>query len=100
MSEAPEIRLKRLRMRAWRRGTKEMDLILGPWADACLAGLSPAALDRFEQLLEENDQDLYVWIVGGPYAAGGAPAILSGLIAEIGVHARARLSAGATNGPV
>ena len=36
MTETPEVRLKRLRIRAWRRGTKEMDLILGGYADAHL----------------------------------------------------------------
>lgn len=88
MSEAPEIRLKRLSMRAWRRGTKEMDLILGPWADACLAGLTEDTLARFERLLDENDQDLYGWITGQDAAV---PGDLAGLIAEIGRHARGRL---------
>ncbi len=87
MSEAHEHRLKRLRMRAWRRGTKEMDLILGPWADASLRTLPAEALDRFERLLEENDQELYGWISG---QQGRPPGDLEGLIAEIGAHARAR----------
>lgn len=60
--EAPAVRLKRLRMRAWRRGTKEMDLVLGPFADAELERLDPEALDALEALLSENDQDLYLWI--------------------------------------
>lgn len=63
-AETPESRLKRLRMRSWRRGTKEMDLILGPYADAHLAGMDGAALDAFEALLAENDTDLYPWITG------------------------------------
>jgi antitoxin CptB len=88
MSETPEVRLKRLRMRAWRRGTKEMDLILGPWADACLAGLPADTLARFERLLDENDQDLYGWVTGQD---GAPPEDLAGLIAEIGRHARGRL---------
>lgn len=58
-----DTRIKRLRMRSWRRGTKEMDLILGPFADQRLAGLEAALLDRYEALLEENDQDLYAWIL-------------------------------------
>ena len=58
MSDEPrEIRLKRLHMRAWHRGTKEMDLILGGWADAHLAGADDAAIDLFERVLEEEDQD-------------------------------------------
>ena len=65
MVETEENRLRRLRMRSWRRGTKEMDLILGPYADARLAELDTAALDLYEALLEENDQDLYLWISRG-----------------------------------
>lgn len=61
---AHQARLKRLRMRAWRRGTREMDLILGPWAEAELDALGEADLDAFEALLEENDQDLYRWVSG------------------------------------
>ncbi len=74
MTETRETRIKRLRMRSWRRGIKEMDLILGGFADAELAGLDGAALDDYERLLEENDWDLYYWVTGaretpGPYAA-------------------------------
>lgn len=65
----PEARHKRLLMRAHRRGTREMDLILGPFAAAHLAGMSSDELDRFEALLDENDQDLYAWIAGRPDAA-------------------------------
>ncbi len=64
MSEDRETRLKRLRVRSWRRGTREMDLILGPFADARLDGLDAATLDRYERLLDENDWDLYYWITG------------------------------------
>ncbi|NBB97072.1 MAG: succinate dehydrogenase assembly factor 2 [Alphaproteobacteria bacterium] len=49
-------------MRSWRRGMKEMDLILGPFADTALAALSDADLDAYESLLSENDQDLYLWV--------------------------------------
>ena len=50
MSEAEprEYRLKRLSMRSWRRGTKEMDLILGPWADAHLAAMPADVMDLYE----------------------------------------------------
>ncbi|SDZ80633.1 succinate dehydrogenase assembly factor 2 [Rubrimonas cliftonensis] len=63
-AERRETRLKRLRIRCWRRGTKEMDMLLGPYADGPLAALDDAQLDAFEALLEENDQDLYAWISG------------------------------------
>jgi len=71
--EARDARLKRLAMRSWRRGTKEMDMILGPFADARLAGLPGATLALYDRLLGENDHDLYAWIIGtlpmpAPYA--------------------------------
>ncbi len=64
MTETAENRLKRLKMRAWRRGMKEMDLILGGFADTHLGGLDAGLLDDFELLLNENDQDLFPWFTG------------------------------------
>jgi antitoxin CptB len=58
-----ETRLKRLRIRAWRRGFREADLILGPFADRYCADLTEAELTDFEALLQENDQDVYAWII-------------------------------------
>ncbi|MEM7505355.1 MAG: succinate dehydrogenase assembly factor 2 [Pseudomonadota bacterium] len=79
MSETREIRLKRLRIRCWRRGTKEMDLILGGFADCGKRGLSALDtpdLDAFERLIEENDQDLYIWISGqSPAPSQHAPMV-------------------------
>ena len=63
-NEPRETRLRRLRMRSWRRGTKEMDMILGAFADHALADLSDPELDAHEALMAENDQDLYLWISG------------------------------------
>ena len=60
----PEARRRQLRFRAWRRGFREADLILGPFADRRLAGMSPDQLDAFEALLEQPDHDLYAWIIG------------------------------------
>lgn len=59
--ETAEIRLKRLKMRSWRRGMKEMDLILGGFSDDSLSKLSDPQLVIYERLLEENDQELYLW---------------------------------------
>ena len=87
-----QTRLKRLRMRSWRRGTKEMDLILGPFSDSALEGLSPADLDLYEALLEENDQDLYPWITARLGDSRPGPAALSPLLDRIAGHARDRLS--------
>ncbi len=57
-------RLKRLRMRMTHRGIKEMDIILGRFAEMRLDGLDAATLDALEALMEENDQHLYAWISG------------------------------------
>lgn len=57
-------RIEKLRYRAWRRGFREADLILGPFANKHLPELSTAQLDAFEHLLEAPDTDLYAWIMG------------------------------------
>jgi len=57
-------RLKRLKLRSWRRGMKEMDLILGEFADKHLEKLSAEELDAHEQLMDQPDQDLYAWMSG------------------------------------
>jgi len=59
-------RLNKIRFRAWRRGFREADLILGPFADRNLAAMDGAELDAFEALLAEHDHDLYAWISGQP----------------------------------
>ncbi|HEX5780123.1 MAG TPA: succinate dehydrogenase assembly factor 2 [Xanthobacteraceae bacterium] len=57
-------RRRKLRYRAWHRGTREMDLVLGRFADAQLVAMSAAELDAFEALMEAPDPDLFGWIVG------------------------------------
>lgn len=57
-------RRKRLRFRAWRRGFREIDLILGGFADEAIGSLDEAGLIAFERLLEAPDQDVYEWIIG------------------------------------
>lgn len=57
-------RLKKIRYRAWHRGFREADMILGPFADQHLANLSADQLDAFEHLIDQPDPDLYAWIVG------------------------------------
>jgi antitoxin CptB len=58
------MRRKRLRYRAWHRGTKEMDLILGPFADAHTEAMGGAELDRLEALMDEEDPPLLTWVMG------------------------------------
>jgi antitoxin CptB len=57
-------RRRRILFRSWHRGTREMDLIMGRFADACLADLDERDLDALEQLLEAQDQDVFDWVVG------------------------------------
>ena len=59
-----QVRRKRLRFRAWHRGIKETDLILGPFADAYIEILEPRELDDFEALLAAPDHDLHDWFTG------------------------------------
>lgn len=80
--EELSMRLRRLRYRAWHRGTREMDLILGPYADAKLDGMNPTELDRFEALLEEVDTDLFDWLLGNlPVPASADHEFLADLLA-------------------
>ena len=70
MEETHEIRLKRLRIRCWHRGTKEMDLILGRYADGPMQSIEANELDALEALMAESDTDLYLWITGAsPFPA-------------------------------
>ena len=57
-------RRKRLLFRCWHRGTREMDLILGRFADAAIADLTHAELGQLEQLIEVPDPDLYAALTG------------------------------------
>lgn len=56
-------RLKKLKLRAWRRGFREADLILGPFADEHVSTFTDADLDWFEALLDQPDQDIYDWVL-------------------------------------
>ncbi len=61
---AQAIRLKRLGFQSWHRGFREMDLLLGQFADAELSLLSSDELNDYERLLEAPDWDLYAWFTG------------------------------------
>ncbi|WP_184021214.1 succinate dehydrogenase assembly factor 2 [Sphingobium boeckii] len=56
-----DIRLKRLRFRAWHRGTKEADLMVGGFFDAYGEGWTDAEMDWFETFIEEQDVDIMGW---------------------------------------
>jgi antitoxin CptB len=58
------MRARRLIYRAGHRGTRELDLLLGPFAAAEAAQMSGAELDAFEELLSEAETDLQMWLLG------------------------------------
>ncbi|MBI1181771.1 MAG: succinate dehydrogenase assembly factor 2 [Alphaproteobacteria bacterium] len=64
MTESLDILRKKLRFRAWHRGTKEADLMMGGFADAHLDDLDAEDLAHFSALLDESDLEVYGWVVG------------------------------------
>ncbi|TCT00994.1 succinate dehydrogenase assembly factor 2 [Aquabacter spiritensis] len=59
-----DLRRRRILFRAWHRGTREMDLLMGRFADAQIDQLSEAEVAEFETLIEVQDPDLFGWISG------------------------------------
>jgi antitoxin CptB len=59
-----DMRRRKLLFRAWRRGVREMDLIVGRFADAYIDEFNAPALDDFERLIEVPNAELYAWVVG------------------------------------
>lgn len=82
MSESRETRIRRMKMRAMRRGIREMDLILSFFADRRLEHMSEGELNLFDQLLGENDQDLYAWVTG----QSPAKAVFAAMVEEIAAN--------------
>lgn len=64
MTETLDVTRKKLRFRAWHRGTKEADLMMGRFADAYLREFGAEELGQFSALLEEQDLDVYGWVIG------------------------------------
>ncbi|MDU8926334.1 succinate dehydrogenase assembly factor 2 [Alisedimentitalea sp. MJ-SS2] len=83
-NETRASRIKRLHMRSMRRGTKEMDLILMRFAAARLEDMDEAALNAYDALLTENDQDLYQWVSGQTAPPAAHAPLVSGIRAVIG----------------
>jgi antitoxin CptB len=59
-----DVRRRKLLFRAWRRGVREMDLIVGRFADAHIEKFDDGALDDFERLIEVPNAALYAWVTG------------------------------------
>jgi antitoxin CptB len=64
-SSALDERRRRILFRAWRRGVREMDLVMGQFADMYLPAMSEAEVDEFERLLDVPDPEILAWITGG-----------------------------------
>lgn len=82
MAELREHKVKRLHMRSMRRGIKEMDLILPSYAATRLEKMDDATLSLYDEMLSENDHDLYQWVT----AQTPPPAAFAAMIQEIRVH--------------
>jgi antitoxin CptB len=72
MTDDLDIRRRRAAWRASHRGTKELDLLIGRYAEAQLPGMSESELHQFEVLLSIQDPELQVWLLehGAPADAG------------------------------
>ena len=69
-SEGLDPRRRRVLFRCWHRGMREVDLLLGQFADARIDQLSEAELDELEQFMEAQDADIFSWFaVSKPVAA-------------------------------
>ena len=66
-SAALDERRRRILFRAWRRGVREMDLIMGRFADAHLPTMNEDELAEFERLLDVPDPQALAWIIGGEH---------------------------------
>jgi antitoxin CptB len=87
-SEGLDVRRRKLLFRAWRRGVREMDLIVGRFADAHIEKFDQPGLDDFERLIEVPNGDLYAWVTGDTAVpADDDTAVLRELIA---FHRRAK----------
>ena len=75
---------KRLLIRSWRRGTKELDLILGQFSDTNLNKLKMPELNLYEQFLSNDDYLIYNWL----FSKEDSPKIFKSLIKQIqeGMH--------------
>ena len=75
---------KRLSIRSWRRGTKELDLILGQFSDKNLKELKISELKLYEKFLSNDDYLIYNWL----FSKEDSPKIFKSLIERIqeGMH--------------
>ena len=63
-SDGLDLRRRKLLFRCWHRGMREMDLIMGRFADSAVAELTETELADLERLIELPDRDLLAWVTG------------------------------------
>src|SRR5215207_1811829 len=63
-SEGLDVRRRKLLFRSWHRGMREMDLIMGGFADSAVADLAETELVEFERLIEVPDREILAWVTG------------------------------------
>jgi antitoxin CptB len=78
-----ELRRRRALYRAQHRGTKEMDIVIGRYAEASLGAMDAAGLDLFEEFLALPDPMLQGWVLAGD---GTAPPAFQALVARVRAH--------------
>lgn len=81
MSDDLSILRRKLLYRSWHRGTREMDMIMGSFAELYLSGYDAGALATYEDILNEQDPDLYDWISGrAPLPADKDSSVMQALL--------------------
>ena len=70
---------KKLSMRSWRRGTKELDLILGRFSHENIINFEMSELDLYEQFLSNDDHLIYNWL----FEKEDSPSIFKSLVKQI-----------------
>ena len=63
-SEGLDERRRKMPFRSWHRGIREIDLIMGRFADVHIANLTDAELDQYQRLLDAQEHDLLGWVMG------------------------------------
>ena len=63
-SEGLDERRRKMLFRSWHRGIREIDLIMGRFADVHIADLTDAELDQYQRLLDAQEHDLLSWVMG------------------------------------
>ena len=84
-------RRRKILYHAWHRGTRELDLLLGRFADHAIGTLTEDELDAFEALLEVDDRELFGWILGKASVPDSAP---KAVFAQVMAFATAHPAAG------